>query len=106
MSRRNTARGAATPRTPRLKLSRDTKGYFFILPYFLVLLALQLYPIVYTMGLSFTKPLNMFENEFVGLGNYQRLLSNPIFYKSVFNTFWIWLWNYIPQIVFAVLLGV
>ena len=48
----------------------------------------------------------MFENEFAGLANYRRLLTNGIFYQSIFNTLWIWLWNYIPQIVFAVLLGV
>jgi cellobiose transport system permease protein len=90
----------------RLKLQRDTKGYFFILPYFVVMIVLQLYPILFTMGLSFTKPINMFENEFAGLGNYQRLLTNPIFYKSIYSTLWIWLWNYIPQVVFAILLGV
>ena len=93
-------------KAPVLKLQRDTKGYFFILPYFLVMLSLQLYPIFFTMGLSFTKPLNMFENEFAGLENYKRLLTNPLFWQSFFNTWWIWLWNYIPQIFFAILLGV
>lgn len=99
-------RPAAEAKRPLLKLDRNTKGYFFILPYFLVMIALQLYPIVFTLGLSFTKPLNMFENEFAGLANYSRLLTNGIFYQSIFNTLWIWLWNYIPQILFAVLLGV
>jgi len=106
MPRRNSADLSRTTRRPPLKLNRDTKGYFFILPYFLVLIALQLYPIIFTMGLSFTKPINMFENEFAGLENYRRLLTNPIFYQSIFNTLWIWLWNYIPQIIFAVLLAV
>ncbi|MDF1566769.1 MAG: sugar ABC transporter permease [Spirochaetaceae bacterium] len=107
MSRRNPAdHSRTTVKRPPLKLNRDTKGYFFILPYFLVLIALQLYPIIFTMGLSFTKPINMFENEFAGLENYRRLLTNPIFYQSIFNTLWIWLWNYIPQIIFAVLLAV
>ena len=99
-------RPAAEAKRPLLRLDRNTKGYFFILPYFLVMIALQLYPIVFTLGLSFTKALNMFENEFAGLANYRRLLTNGIFYQSIFNTLWIWLWNYIPQIVFAVLLGV
>ena len=99
-------RPAAEAKRPLLRLDRNTKGYFFILPYFLVMIALQLYPIVFTLGLSFTRPLNMFENEFAGLANYRRLLTNGIFYQSIFNTLWIWLWNYIPQILFAVLLGV
>ncbi len=91
---------------PLLKIKRDTKGYLFILPYFVVLMLLQLYPIFFTMGLSFTTPINMFENEFAGLSNYQRLFTTELFYKSIFNTMWIWLWNYIPQIIFAILLGV
>ena len=99
-------RPAAEAKRPLLRLDRNTKGYFFILPYFLVMIALQLYPIVFTLGLSFTRPLNMSENEFAGLANYRRLLTNGIFYQSIFNTLWIWLWNYIPQILFAVLLGV
>lgn len=99
-------RPAAEAKRPLLRMDRNTKGYFFILPYFLVMIALQLYPIVFTLGLSFTRPLNMFENEFTGLANYRRLLTNGIFYQSIFNTLWIWLWNYIPQILFAVLLGV
>jgi len=85
---------------------RDNKGYLFILPFFLVMLVFQLYPIVYTFALSLTAPLNLFENEFVGLGNYTRLFANEVFLKSIFNTWFIWLMNFIPQIVFALFLAV
>lgn len=97
---------AVRTKAPGMKINRDTKGYFFILPYFVVLILLQLYPIIYTMCLSFTKPLNMFENVFSGLDNYKRLLTNPIFYKSLVSTFWIWICNFIPQIVIAIFLAV
>ena len=106
MPNRITDYHSADGKRPPLKLDRNTKGYFFILPYFLVMAALQLYPIIFTLGLSFTKPVNMFENQFTGLANYIRLLTNRIFYQSIFNTLWIWLWNYIPQIIFAIILGV
>jgi cellobiose transport system permease protein len=71
-----------------------------------VMLAFQLYPLIYTLNLSFTAPINLFENEFVGLDNYKRLFTNPIFFKSIFNTWFIWLMNFIPQLVFALFLAV
>jgi len=48
----------------------------------------------------------MMTNEFVGFANYERVFTNPLFYQAIGNTFYIWLMNYIPQIVFALLLGV
>lgn len=85
---------------------RDNKGYLFILPYFIAMLTFQFYPILYTFLLSFQKPINMMESEFVGFANYTRVFTNPLFYQAVSNTFYIWLMNYIPQIVFALLIGV
>ncbi len=86
--------------------NRDNKGYLFILPYFIAMFAFQVYPIIYTLILSTFKPINMLKNEFVGFENYQRVFTNPLFYQVIGNTFYIWLMNYIPQIVFALLLGV
>jgi len=85
---------------------RGNKGYLFILPFFLVMISFQLYPILYTLKLSTTSPVNLFENKFVGIENYERLLTNEVFLKSIFNTWFIWLMNFIPQIVFALLLAV
>lgn len=86
--------------------NRNNKGYLFILPFFLIMLTFQLYPLLYTLSLSFTSPINLFENEYVGLANYQRLFTNPIFFRSIFNTWFIWLMNFIPQLIFALLLAV
>ncbi len=85
---------------------RNRKGYLFILPYFLAFLLFQLYPIVYTFLLSFQKPINMIETEFAGLENYRRLLSNQIFFRSIGNTWYIWVVNFIPQILIALFLAV
>lgn len=85
---------------------RDNKGYLFILPYFIAFLTFQLYPMIYTLILSFQTPLNMFENEFAGLANYERLFSTALFYQTIGNTWYIWLVNFVPQIVIALFLGV
>ena len=70
--------------------NRDNKGYLFILPYFLAMLTFQVYPIFYTLFLSFFKPVNLVKNEFIGFGNYVRLLQNPLFYTAIGNT-WVYL---------------
>jgi len=92
--------------TRSLFKNRDNKGYLFILPYFLAMLTFQIYPIFYTLYLSFFKPVTLIKSEFVGFENYARLFSNPLFYTAIGNTWFIWLMNYIPQIVFALLLAV
>ncbi len=85
---------------------RENRGYLFILPYFATFLLLQLYPMIYTFVLSLQTPINMFESEFAGLANYRRLFSTPLFYQAIRNTWYIWLVNFIPQIVLALFLGV
>jgi cellobiose transport system permease protein len=92
--------------TRNLFKNRDNKGYLFILPYFLAMLTFQIYPIIYTFFLSFFKPVNLVKSEFVGFGNFARLLTNPLFYTAIGNTWFIWLMNYIPQIVVALALAV
>lgn len=87
-------------------MKRGNKGYLFILPYFLAFLVFQFYPIIYTVFLSFQRPLNLIEMEFAGLANYRRLFSTPIFFRAIANTWYIWLVNFIPQIVIAVFLAV
>ncbi len=92
--------------TRQLFRNRDNKGYLFILPYFLAMLTLQIYPIFYTLYLSFFKPVTLVKSQFVGFENYVRLFTNPLFYTAIGNTWFIWLMNYIPQIVFALILSV
>ncbi len=90
----------------RLKIKTEGYGYFFIAPYFITFLVLQLYPILYTFFISFTKWDGMTKMTFVGLENYNRLIRDDVFYKTIGNTWIIWIANVIPQMVLAVLLAV
>ncbi len=82
--------------------NKDNYGYFFIIPFFVVFLSLQLYPILYTFYLSFTNLSTANpEGDFVGLSNYIRLLQDKFFLKSIWNTCRIWILNFIPQLIFA-----
>jgi multiple sugar transport system permease protein/cellobiose transport system permease protein len=77
-------------------------GYVFILPFFAFFLVFNLYPILYSLWLSFYNWNGIGRRTFVGINNYVQLLTtDPYFYRSVGNTF-IFLFGYLPA---AVILG-
>ncbi|MGL9878708.1 carbohydrate ABC transporter permease [Enterococcus sp. DIV0240d] len=81
-------------------------GYLFIAPFLIIFIIFQLYPILYTMGLSFTD-LSGWNTEFnfVGLDNFKNLIKNDLFWQATKNTFLIWTLNFIPQLSLAMLLA-
>jgi len=60
----------------------------FIGPWVLGLLAFTVYPIYYTIQLSFTKYAGFGDPEYIGLANYRRMLDDPLFTKALWNTFY------------------
>lgn len=81
-------------------------GYIFLAPFLLAFLIFQLYPILYTIFLSFTnlKGWNT-EYQIVGFQNYLTLFGNELFIKSIENTFILWIINFVPQVLIALLLA-
>ncbi len=83
-------------------------GYLFCTPFIIAFLIFSLYPIIFTIVLSFT--------DFKGMGNvnfhflenpfqnFETILKNPSFRKAFANTLGIWICNFIPQIGLALLL--
>ena len=59
--------------------------YLFLLPVIVLFLGFKVYPYLYAAWLSLTKIIKG-QTVFVGLGNYARLLGDPIFYKALGNT--------------------
>lgn len=84
-------------------------GYLFVIPFVLAYAIFWLYPTFYTAILSFTncKGLGMsnwkFLTEDVFL-NYKTVLANKTFQESLSNTVIIWIMNFIPQMLMALLL--
>jgi len=61
----------------------------FVGPWIIGLIAFTIYPIYYTVRLSFTRYDGFGEPEWIGLANYQRMLfDDPLFWKSLWNTFY------------------
>lgn len=67
----------------KLFYSQKLAPYVFVLPFALTVVIFWLFPIGNGVLLSFQ---DVLKNEWVGLGNYQRLLSDKIFLKAVYNS--------------------
>jgi cellobiose transport system permease protein len=89
------------------KLKRVNPGYWFLSPFIIGFLIFGLYPVLNTLGLSFTNTTIMSSaSKFIGLDNFKKLFEDDVFIRAVGNTWLIWLVNFIPQIGFALLLSV
>lgn len=64
-------------------------GLIFISPWIIGLLAFTLYPIIWTVYLSFHRYSGFGDMTYIGIDNYTRMLDDPLFSKSVWNTFYL-----------------
>ena len=83
-----------------MEKKRAKWGLIFCLPFILTFLVFQLYPIIYSFYLSLTFQENSRNFVFVGFDNYKDLINDKTFWKSVGNTWKIWLMNFIPQLFY------
>src|SRR5690554_32751 len=91
----------------KAKLVKYSKyGYIFAAPFLIAFLVFSLYPIIYQFYLSLTDfRTGTKDYSFVGLDNFKVLFNNNLFKKSFYNTFIIWILNFIPQLTIAMLLA-
>nr|WP_309098789.1 sugar ABC transporter permease [Fredinandcohnia onubensis] len=76
--------------------------YFFMGPALLLIIVFTIYPVISSFLLSFQEVRGV-EKTFVGLSNYSRLFQDPIFYKSLLNTFQILIVQ-VPLMLFLALI--
>lgn len=87
------------------KISKNHYAYLFLAPFFIVFAIFGIYPICYTFYLSFTKYDGFSDPLSIGLANYSRLVTDPVFYEALKNTIIMWLISVIPQFIFAFMLA-
>ncbi len=84
-------------------------GYIFCIPFVLAFCIFTLYPVFYTITIGFTDLKGIGKTGFKILpdvfGNFKSIIGNPSFRKSLGNTLIIWILNFIPQMVLALLLA-
>ena len=83
-------------------------GYIFSIPFVVAFLLFSLYPLIYTTVIGFTDLQGLGKTDFAILENpfenFKIVLSAPTFQLAVKNTFLIWIINFIPQILLALVL--
>ena len=73
-------------RAKKQSVSYSKYGYWFIIAAVALYTVFMIYPVINSVWLSLhaTRGLN---SKFVGLGNFKRLLSDPLFWQSMMNNF-------------------
>lgn len=96
---------ASTPKRVARKirgLSDRTIAWIFVAPTIFLLLAVNIFPLIWTIRLSFTnfrvnRPNNAIE--WVGLQNYQRILSDPVIWHTMQATAHFLIWTIALQVL-------
>lgn len=82
----------------------NRRAYLFIAPFVIVFLVFNIYPILLTFYYSLTNYSGMggiANAEFVGFGNYIRLVTDSYFFEAFGNTLKIWGFNFVVQMMIA-----
>lgn len=91
----------------KTKFNKSTYGYIFIAPFVIGFLLFGLYPVLNTLGLSFTNTTLMSaKSKIIWFDNFKQLFIDNMFLKAVANTWILWLLNFIPQLGIAMLISV
>lgn len=88
-----------------MKNKYESWGYAFISPFLVIFLIFGLYPIINTLTLSFQRWDGLMPSSSAGTSNYRRLFSDEVFSLSILNTLRIWIMNYVPQLLTALLIA-
>ncbi|MET4783464.1 sugar ABC transporter permease [Glaciihabitans sp. UYNi722] len=94
----------ATPKKPSI-LRRYWPQYLAISPFYILFAVFGLFPIVFSLYISFQDWDGVGAMKFVGLGQYAYLIADPRFWNAVFNTFAIWFMSTIPMIFLALVIA-
>ena len=87
------------------KRKKNFLPYFMVSPYLIHLLAFTTFPVIFSLLLTFFKWNIIGPMEWNGLGNWEKLFSDRLFWKAILNTFK-FLAIHIPlQIIVALLLA-
>jgi cellobiose transport system permease protein len=97
-------RADAAPRRRR-GLRRFWPQYVAVGPFYLLFLVFGLFPILFSIVLSFTRWDGVSPIQFVGLAQYQYLLSDTRFWNAVLNTFLIWIMSTVPMLAIALVVA-
>ena len=106
------ARGKAHTPTRRFQKKKSTTGpwiFLFLLPFLLLYGAFTLWPLIATIFYSFFDwggISSITAQNFIGLGNYQELLHDPLFWQSFTNTLFFAIANTVIKLPLSLFLAI
>jgi len=68
------------------RVRKAAAPYLFLLPFFVIFATFGLYPIIYSLYLSFFKGFGFTHKKFVGVDNYTHMFGDPQYLRAVLNT--------------------
>ncbi|MDC3418036.1 carbohydrate ABC transporter permease [Aquibacillus salsiterrae] len=92
---------------PKKKLftSKDWAGYVFSAPLLIGILGFAIYPMVAAFIMSFQKTSNSLVGEWVGISNYVYVLTDQIFWQSIYNTFYMGILSVVLGVILSFVLA-
>jgi cellobiose transport system permease protein len=92
-------------RPQRRGLKQYWPQYVAIAPFYVLFLVFGLFPILFSIFLSFTDWDGIGPIKFVGLAQYAYLVADPRFWNAVGNTFIIWIISTVPMLFLALVIA-
>lgn len=86
-------------------IRRNKAPYLFIFPFYFLFLIFQLIPNVWTVYISLTKWNGLEEPQFIGLGNYKKMLIDNMFWESMGNTIIYWITGLVVILILSILIA-
>lgn len=80
-------------------------GYLYVSPFFIIFFCVGLFPILFSLYLAFQHWNGLSPMEFVGLDNFKIVLTDSLFWKSVYNTIIMGLLGTAPQLIVGIILA-
>jgi len=96
----------SSAKTGQFPWTRRLAPYVFVLPFVVIFAAFSVYPMLFTLRLSFTRWRGSGTATWVGWDNYTYLLTNKSFWESMGNSAVLWLLIVPVQIVVGLLIAV
>jgi cellobiose transport system permease protein len=101
---RPTVRSARGPRR-RPAFLKFWPQYLAISPFYVLFAVFGLFPVLFSLYLSFHRWAGVGEREFVGLDQYRFLIKDHTFYLSLWNTVVIWVLSTVPMLSMSLVIA-
>ncbi|QNK90554.1 sugar ABC transporter permease [Sporosarcina sp. resist] len=87
------------------EIKKNKGAYLLISPFFLIFLVFGVFPLLFSIYLALSSWDGIGTMEFVGLRNFEFLVKDSLFWKSIANTLIIWFLSTLPMIILALVIA-